>query len=79
MVLAELIILMYAALWWGFASQSAVDYIVQTVGSAPEYFPSAGSRVIWLWHRRRNRGGRGGLGPLTFLFEGPNIPVAPHF
>jgi len=49
MVLAELIILMYAALWWGFASQSAVDYIVQTVGSAPDYFPSAGSRVIWLW------------------------------
>ena len=24
-------------------------------------------------------GGRRGLGPLTFLFEGPNIPVAPHF
>ena len=28
-------------------------------------------------HRRRNRGGRGGLGPLTFLFEGPNVTVAP--
>ena len=22
-------------------------------------------------------GGLGGLGPLTFLFEGPNMPVAP--
>ena len=29
------------------------------------------------YHRRRNRGGRGGLGPLTFLFEGPNMPAAP--
>jgi len=23
--------------------------------------------------------GRGGPGPVTFLFEGPNMTVAPHF
>ena len=28
-------------------------------------------------HRRRNRGGRGGLGPLTFLFEGAQYDRGP--
>ena len=30
-----------------------------------------------LKHRRRNRGGRGGLGPLTFLFEGAQYACDP--